>query len=206
MDNNPPGNVAADFYEKLNYGGKLTTYSINETHDFSPKTIVDLYQSVKVGTAVRVFCWNEPDTDGSYREVGGNLPDLKGLNFNSLSVDDVDTHIVSFKFVDKTSDNRGDYSLTVQLHNSDQRILISNEGDYYKIAGKFKASDGDITTAVSVRNVQTGVYPATGSIHFEWNNDTEKVDIESEDDWPKQLEHKQDGPAKFTITLVSDKP
>ncbi|KAI0548630.1 membrane binding-domain-containing protein [Xylaria curta] len=183
MDNNPPGNVAADFYEKVNYEGERTTYRIYETHDFSPKKIVELYQSVKVGTGVKVLCWNEPDIDGNYADVRG-----------------------SFKFVDKTSNNSGDYSLTVKLHNSDQRIILSNEGDYYKIAGKFRASDGEATTAISVRNVHTGVYLATGSIYFKWNSDIGSVDIASEDDWPKQLEHQQDGPTKFTITLVSDKP
>ncbi|TRX98193.1 hypothetical protein FHL15_000838 [Xylaria flabelliformis] len=206
MDNNPPGNVAADFYEKPNYEGERTTYSIYETHDFSPKKIVDLYQSVKVGTGVKVLCWNEPDTDGSYADVRGRQPEIKNLTFNHLSIDDTDTHIVSFKFVDKTSNNSGDYSLTVKLHNSDQRIIYSNEGDYYKIAGKFRASDGEVTTAISVRNVHTGVYLTTGSIYFKWNSDVGSVDIASEDDWPKQLEHQQDGPTKFTITLVSNKP
>ncbi|KAI1744307.1 membrane binding-domain-containing protein [Xylaria scruposa] len=206
MDNNPPGNVAADFYEKVNYEGERTTYSINENHDFSPKKIVDLYQSVKVGTGVKVICWNEPDIDGSYADVRGRQPEIKNLTFNHLSIDDTDTHIVSFKFVDKTSNNKGDYSLTVKLHNSDQRIILSNEGDYYKIAGKFRASDGEVTTAISVRNVHTGEYLTTGSIYFVWNSDAGSVDIASEADWPKQLEHQQDGPTKFTITLVSNKP
>ncbi|KAI0489587.1 membrane binding-domain-containing protein [Xylaria cf. heliscus] len=209
-DDNPPANIAADFYEELDYGGARTSYTIHQTQNLQPKNIAELYKSVKVGTVVQVLCWNEPDTDGNYAFVRGKQPDLSklpnGLAYNSLSIEDPDVHIFKFKFIDATGGNPRDYSLIVQVHDLGKRVLYSNDGDSYKIAGKISASGGVTTIAVSVHNDKTGVDIAAGSIYFRWDNPEARVEIESDADWPPQLEHKQDGHSTFQIVLRSNEP
>ncbi|KAI0402814.1 membrane binding-domain-containing protein [Xylaria palmicola] len=205
-DDHPPGNVAADFYEKKDYGGEWHTYSIFESDDFRPGTLLDKYHSAKVGTAVKVLVWNEPDTDGRYSYIRGRQPDLQGWDFNRLRLDEVGTHVVNFKFVDDTGGQPRDWELIVKMHDSEERTIFSNDGDSSRIAGSISASKGTVTTAIRVRNVKSSVFLANGSIYFAWNDDEAKVNIESEADWPQQLRHEQDGPSSFVITLISKEP
>ncbi|KAI0443286.1 membrane binding-domain-containing protein [Xylaria telfairii] len=202
-DDNPPPNIGADFYEKENYEGKLTQYTIHDTKNFAPKKISDLYKSAKVGTGVKVLCSNEPDIDGSYHYVGYKQPDIEGLPFNYISVDPNDTHVFKYTFIDNTGGYPKQYSLTIQVHDLGKRIVYSNDGPTSKIAGIIEGSGVINTIAVSVRDEKTEQYILNGSIYYKWDDEQEAVIIEATDEWPPQLQHERDGPASFVVTLKS---
>ncbi|KAI8947127.1 membrane binding-domain-containing protein [Xylaria longipes] len=203
-DNSPPGNINADFYEKIDFHGKLTIYTINDTVDFTPETIIDRYKSAKVGTTVAVVCWNEPDPDGEYAFLSGRNPDItEYYKFNTLSVDTTDTRVIIIKFVEKSGGSPKNWGLTLDMARSGKRTIYSNDGDSARIAGKIRASDGDTVTAIYVRNEKTGVELPPGSIYFKWNHDEQKVDIASKEDFPDYLEIEQDGSDRFVVTIDS---
>ncbi|KAH8162947.1 hypothetical protein CIB48_g5301 [Xylaria polymorpha] len=202
-DDHPPPNIGVDFYEKKNYEGKLTQYTIHQTKNFDPKKISDLYKSAKVGTGVKVLCSNEPDIDGSYDYVRGKQPNIEAIPFNSISADENDTHVFKFRFLDNTGGHPKQYSLTIQVHDLGKRIVYSNDNLTPKIAGIIQASGGVTTIAISVRDEKTGQDILDGSIYYKWDDEQEQVSVESQDEWPQQLEHEQDGPASFVVTLVS---
>ncbi|TGJ87630.1 hypothetical protein E0Z10_g1124 [Xylaria hypoxylon] len=197
---------SADFYDKQNFEGPIHHFALNAVSHLYPKKIVDVYQSVNTGVGAKVHCWHHLDYDGRHAEIEGPNADLKAIaDLTCFSIDKADTQVIQFNFVDKTGGNPKDYSLTLDLAGVGRKILYSNDGPDYKLAGIISPSAGTLTTAVYLRNEKSGVYLATGSIYFKWNAEKKEVDIDSEKFWPKQLTHERQGPTKFLITLISNK-
>jgi hypothetical protein len=63
-----------------------------------------------------------------------------------------------------------------------------------------------VTTAIYVRDEQTGVYLATGSVFFQWNEQAQQVDIVSQENFPAQLKYERQDANRFIITLISNQP
>ncbi|KAI0971468.1 membrane binding-domain-containing protein [Xylaria arbuscula] len=198
---------SANFYDKANFEGASHNYALSSVTHLYPKKIADVYHSVNVGLGAKVNCWHHLDYDGRHGVLEGEAATLVSIgDLTCFSVDKDDTHIIQFRFVDKTGGQPKDYSLTLNLAGIGKKILLSDDGPDFKLAGKINASEGIVTTAIYLRNEKTGVYLATGSIYFKWNSEKNEVDIDSEKFWPKQLTHERQGQAKFLVTLVSNKP
>ncbi|KAH8160633.1 hypothetical protein CIB48_g7612 [Xylaria polymorpha] len=198
---------SAEFFDMANFEGRNHLYSLNAVNHLYPKKIVDVYHSLSTGLGTKVHCWHHLDSIGRHAELEGDYATLAAAgDLTCFSVDKDDTQVIQFNFVDKTGGKPKDYSLTLDLHGIGRKILYSNDGSDYKLAGKISPSSGPVTTAVFLRNEKTGVYLSTGSIYFVWNAEKKEVDIDSEKFWPKQLKHERQGPTQFLITLVSNTP
>ncbi|KAE8391435.1 membrane binding-domain-containing protein [Aspergillus alliaceus] len=194
--------VAADtveFYAKTNYEELKKTARLSELEH---TVLGTSYRSCRLGDGTKLFVWNhtQPSTNAEWVKDQPDIPASGPMQ--CYQVLKGDTSVARVKFEDDTGGNPGDFTLILKLANIGDVNIPSKDGKYAP-AGVVPRDDSLVTTAVYVRK-RNGEYPVTGSLYFQWNKSTQKVEILEKDNWPKdKLKHQADSANNFTITLIS---
>lgn len=195
------------FYTSSNFGGSPHTYSVGDDVNLYPGNLNDKFKSAIVGSAAKVLAWKHDSGVGTYTELTGRNPDISSIGgLSRFKVLPSDTRVIAFQFKDATGGAPKRYSLKVNAADVGERLLYSNEDDEFKLVGTMPVRGPSVTTAIYVRDEQTGVYLATGSIFFQWNEQAQQVDIVSQENFPAQLKYERQDANRFIITLVSNQP
>lgn len=188
------------FYPEENYGGIVATSELNKVEH---QALRSKYNSYKLGSGTKLLVWNH----SNYYDQEEWTSDKSSIPSSSTKqcyqVLEGTTSVIGFRFKDTTGAEAKSYSLTLNASDIGQIVLLSNESDQFAIAGTMPQNGPPVTTAVYVRDMKTGVYIAQGSVYFQWDGAAGKVVIADQTNWPKQLEHKEEGDSNFTITLIS---
>lgn len=162
------------FYTEKDFGGDAHPYKVDDDVSL-PSELNDKFLSVNVGIAAKVLAWRDYKKQGPYREWTGPNPDISDIEgLSCFMVVSGDTRAIAFLFKDATGGADRQYSLTVDAHGVGEVKMYSNDGDEYRVAGLMPANGPPVTTAIYVRDENSGVYIATGSVYFKWNPDTER--------------------------------
>lgn len=199
--------TTAVFYQKKDYEGTGDVYPLGQ--DVSvPGSLNDKYLSVAIGASAKVIAWQHYNESGIYQEWTSSQSDISSIGgLSRFRVVDDDTRAISFLFKDTTGGENRQYSLKVDARDVGAVTLYSTiEEDQYGLVGILPAGGPPVTTAVYVRDERSGVYIATGSVFFKWNEETKEVDVVENENWPKQLSQKRTGNSSFEVTLVDNKP
>jgi len=198
------GPSQSQFYESVSFGGAPRIYSVGDDVNLYPGFFNDKFKSVIVGPGAKVLAWQHANSTGHYAVLTGNNPDITSIGgLSRFKVLANDTRVIAFKFKDATGGEAKRYSLKVNAADVGEQLLYSNEDDEFKLVGTMPVSGPPVTTAIYLRDEQTGVYLATGSVYFQWNEGTKQVDIVSQENFPAQLKHEREDASRFIITLTS---
>jgi hypothetical protein len=165
------------------------------------------YKSVKRGQDLGLLVWSEAHNLEIWR-WNNDMASFQGTqklyeSFQVFNTGPKPTFIISVRFKDATGAAPGRYLLTVKAADIGNVDLHSNKVDTFSPIGTMPFDGKDVTTAIYVRDTQTGIYVAQGSIYFgkiKWENN---VEIRDDTGFPKQLRHERSGISDFDITLVS---
>jgi hypothetical protein len=197
----------SQFYVSLNFGGSPLTYDVGDDVNLHPGNLNDKFKSVSIGSAAKVLAWKHDSGVGNYTVLTGKNPDISAIGgLSRFKVLLHDTRIIAFKFKDATGGAAKRYSLKIDAADVGQRLLHSNEDNEFKLVGTLPVKGPSVSTALYLRDEQTGAYLATGSVLFQWNAGTQQVDIVSQENFPAQLRHERQDASRFIITLTSNKP
>ncbi|KAK0650994.1 Beta/Gamma crystallin-domain-containing protein [Cercophora samala] len=197
----------AKFYVKKEFEGDEYPYSIGA--DVSvPGSLNDKFLSVNVGNNTKVIAWQHYNESGVYREWEGANPDISDIGgLSRFKVVENNTRAISFQFVDQTGGTPLQYSLKIDARDVGTVLIKSNEDPLeWHLVGILPAGGPPVTTGVFLRNEGTGVYLSVGSIYFQWNKDTNEVDIVESEAFPPQLKYTRKGPSAFEIALIDNTP
>ncbi|RLL96993.1 hypothetical protein CFD26_103831 [Aspergillus turcosus] len=190
-----------DFYGKANYDSLMKAAKLD---DVEHQVLGTSYRSCKLGDGTKLLVWNHEDYADSKELTSdqANLPEDPSVE--CCKVLKGTTSVVGVRFKDATGGEKGQYSLLLKLAQIGDVMSWSDMSDKYAIAGTVPRDGTLVTTALYVRDKKSGVYVATGSIYFQWDNVKNQVVILDQEGWPeKQLKHEDDGQNNFTITLIS---
>lgn len=166
--------TAVNFYIEKDFGGDAYPYKVGDDVRLPPE-LNDKFLSVNVGIAAKVLAWRDYDKGGPYREWTGANPDITDIEgLSRFIVVDGNTRAIAFLFKDDTGGADRQYSLTVKAADVGDVIIYSNNGDDYSLVGLMPPDGPPVTTAIYVRDENSGVYIATGSVYFKWNSETER--------------------------------
>lgn len=189
-----------DFFPEENYGGVAASSELSKVEHL---VLNSKYFSYELGSGTKLLVWNHSNYYDQ-EEWTSSKPSIPSTSTKQCyQVLKGTTSVIGFRFKDITSAEPGSYSLTLNVANIGQVVLLSDESDQFAIAGTMPHDGPPVTTAVYVRDMKTGIYIAQGSVYFEWDSSQEKVVIADQTNWPKQLEHEEEGDNNFTITLIS---
>ncbi|KAK4187680.1 membrane binding-domain-containing protein [Podospora australis] len=198
--------TAVNFYTKKDFEGEEYPYAIDADVSVTGE-LNDKFLSVNVGSAAKVIAWQHYNQTGIYKEWEDDHPDISDIDgLSRFRVVSSDTRAISFIFKDSTDGDPKQYSLKVDARDVGSVLILSDDGEGYRLVGILPSGGPPITTGIYVRDEKSKVYIATGSIYFQWNASTKQVDIVEDANFPKQLEHKRTGDSAFEITLVDNKP
>lgn len=201
------GTDQALFYVSLNFGGSPHTYKIGDDVNLYPGDLNDRFKSARVGPEAKVLAWKHDSGVGDHAVLTGDNPDISYIGgLTRFKVLSEDTRVIAFQFKDSTGGAARRYSLKVNAADIGEILIHSNDGDEFKLVGTMPEGGPPVTTAIYVRDEQTGVYIATGSVFFQWNPGTKQVDIVSQENFPSQLKHERNDASRFIITLTSNVP
>lgn len=195
-----------NFYEAYKWGGDPSPFKIGDDITFQwPEDLNDKFKSCVVAADAKVLAWQHTNGTGIYSELEGAVESLAFIEgLSRFKVIQGTTGVIAFRFVDKTGGGPRKYSLMLNVREVGAVTMLSNDGsDDFKLVGTLPKDGPPVTTAVYVRNMETGVYLANGSIFFQWKNG--QVEIVEDDNFPKQLKAKRDSANKFIMELISDK-
>ncbi|WP_137939361.1 beta/gamma crystallin domain-containing protein [Chitinivorax sp. B] len=192
----------ACFYGLKHFEGAPTCYAVGTEITFSAgDQLNDYYKSVRVGLNAKVVAWQHNNGTGIYREWVGDQPDITDIGgLSKFKVMSHTTLAIAVRFDDKTSTQPGLHHLLVQSFQVGE--ASSSTGDpAFKLVGFMPPDGPPVTTAVSVRNSITGVYVATGSIYFRWNNETKQVDVAEDNNFPSNMSWARASANEFILSL-----
>jgi DUF2075 family protein len=195
------GDNEACFYTEFKFEGDSHCYPLGTEENLWPGSLNDRFKSVQVGRKVKVLAWQHANNSGKYREWSidqDDITDIDGLSrFNVVA----DTTLpIAARLDDNTGAPTGQRSLTLISHQVGQITVRSGEPDFH-LVGIMPAAGPPVTTAIHVRDEQTGEYLATGSIYFAWNADTKSIDVADETNLPTNVTYERSERNKFTFTL-----
>jgi|GEM_PF-2325714 len=197
----------AQFYVSKDFGGSPQTYKVGDDINLYPGDFNDKFKSAIIGSAVKVLAWQHDSGVGDHEVLTGSNPDISFVGgLSRFKILPLATRIIAFKFKDATGGAARRYSLKVNAADVGERLLYSNEDDEFKLVGTMPEKGPSVTTAIYVRDEQTGSYLATGSVFFQWNAGTQQVDIVSQQNFPAQLKHERADASSFILTLTSNVP
>lgn len=167
--------TAVNFYTAKDFGGSTYPYKVGDDVSLD-KDLNDKFLSVNVGLAAKVLAWRDYNKGGPYEEwSGGPRPDITSIGgLSQFMVIDADTRAIAFLFRDATGGADRQYSLKVDAHDVGEVTMFSNDGDEHRLAGLMPAGGPPVTTAIYVRDEKSGVYIATRSVFFKWNDQTDR--------------------------------
>jgi hypothetical protein len=195
------------FFTQNDYKGDKHPYRIGDDINLYPGGLNDKFKSAAVGSDAKVLAWQHANSSGNYKELEGAVPDLSDIGgLSRFKVITNDTRVIAFKFTDTTGGAPRQYSLKLIAADVGEKLLYSDEDNDFKLVGTIRESGPPVTTAIYIRNEHTGQYFDPGSVFFQWNKNTQQVDIVSNENFPKQLRSERAGPSKFIMALISDVP
>ncbi len=193
-----------DFYAQENFDGSADSFQVGTVKHLVLNT---KYKSIRMGQNAGLLVWaeNHPVPTVKWTEDKASFKGDEKLYecFQVLATGPKPTFIIGVRFKDTTGAAPGRYLLTVKAADIGNVELHSNKIDTFSPVGTMPFDGKDVTTAIYVRDTQTGIYVAQGSIYFGLNKAEGKVEIKDDTGFPKQLKHAQSGLSDFDITLVS---
>jgi Membrane binding/Beta/Gamma crystallin len=192
----------ATFYTSANYSGESYPYKLG-TQESLPGGLNDRFRSLHAGELVKVLAWQHYGQSGRYREWQADTPDITDLGgLSTFRVVEKTTLAIAVRLRDDTGAEPGRYSLKIVSYDVGEITTRSGDPEYSLIG--FMPADGPaVTTAIYVRDEQSGQYAAIGSVYFVWNPETEAVDIAEETHFPGNMTRQRDGSNQFTFHLTS---
>ena len=191
------------FYTQVNYSGDAHVYRVGADENLYPGELNDRFKSVKVGRKAKVLAWQHGNQTGKYREWDldqADFSDIGGLT--RFKVVDSTTLPIAVRIQDLTGAPARAYSMKVNSYDVGDTIVYSGAPEY-GLVGVMPEDGPPVTTAIYVRNENSGEYVATGAIHFTWNSGTKSIDVADASNFPENMEHARDGRNQFTFTLKS---
>ncbi|WP_330348976.1 beta/gamma crystallin domain-containing protein [Streptomyces sp. NBC_00582] len=191
------------FYTRTNLSGDAHPYRVGADENLYPGQLNDRFKSVKVGTKAKILAWQHANQTGKYREWDldqADISDIGGLT--RFKVVDSTTLPIAVRLEDLTGAPDGRFSLKIDSY--DVGTIIVHSGDpEYGLVGVMPEDGPPVTTAIYVRNEQSGEYVATGAIHFVWNAGTKSIDVADATNFPENMEYSRDGRNRFIFKLKS---
>jgi hypothetical protein len=191
------------FYAQLSFAGEAHTYDLGADENLHPGELNDKFKSVKVGRQAKVLAWQHANQTGKYREWDLDQADITGIGGLSRFKVIRDTTLpIAVRLEDLTGGQNRQYSLKVDSFEVGQALVYSGDPEY-GLVGIMPEDGPPVTTAIYVRDEQSGNYVATGAVHFAWNSTTKSVDIADDTNFPANMEYKRDGRNQFIFELTS---
>lgn len=192
----------ATFYRSTNYGGDAFPYRLGANEEL-PTNLNDRFQSVRVGSMVKVLAWQHYGGTGQYREWEVDTPDITDIGGLSwFKVIESTTLSIAVRLQDDTGAEAGRFSLNVQSYEVGSVTTLSGDPEFALI-GTMPADGPLVTTAINVRDLSTNVYIAVGSVYFVWNPETMAVDVADATLLPANMNYERASPNQFIFHLTS---
>ncbi|QIS18966.1 beta/gamma crystallin domain-containing protein [Nocardia terpenica] len=192
----------ATFYKNLEYSGEAFSYKLG-TQESLPGDLNDRFRSVRVGDVVKVLAWQHYGQSGRYREWEVDTPDITDIGgLSTFRVVEKTTLAIAARLQDDTGAALGRYSLKLVSYEVGEIVKHSGDLDY-ALVGFMPADGPPVTTAIYVRDEQTGEYAAIGSVYFAWNSETQAVDVADRTHFPENMSYTREGNNRFTFHLTS---
>lgn len=168
----------------------------------------DEYHSLIVANGTRVNCWQHCNGTGQFRTYTDgphdDISDIGGLSkFQVLPMES--SYAIGLKLTDGTGLGHppGFYEMTFVAHDIGDAGVPSGAEDYVYLPSS--SSEAVLTCAIYVRNLQSGVYVATGSVYLQWDHETGIISIDDQEEtFPSNMSVTQDDNTHFTFTLNSE--
>ncbi|MFD6356934.1 beta/gamma crystallin domain-containing protein [Nocardia tengchongensis] len=192
----------ATFYRNVDYVGEPSACKLG-TQESLPGDLNDRFRSVRVGELVKVLAWQHYGQSGRYREWEVDTPDITDVGgLSTFRVVEKTTLAIAVRLQDDTGAAPERYSLKVVSYEVGE--ITTHSGDpEYALVGFMPAGGPPVTTAIYVRDEQTGEYAAIGSVYFVWNPQTSAVDVSDETNFPKNMTYERAGSNQFTFHLTA---
>ncbi|MFE3026119.1 beta/gamma crystallin domain-containing protein [Nocardia tengchongensis] len=192
----------ATFYRNVDYVGEPYAYKLG-TQESLPGDLNDRFRSVRVGELVKVLAWQHYGQSGRYREWEVDTPDITDVGgLSTFRVVEKTTLAIAVRLQDDTGAAPGRYSLKVVSYEVGEITTPSGDPEY-ALVGFMPAGGPPVTTAIYVRNEQTGEFVAIGSVYFVWNPQTSAVDVADETNFPENMTYERAGSNRFTFHLTA---
>ncbi|WP_326655004.1 beta/gamma crystallin domain-containing protein [Streptomyces sp. NBC_01750] len=191
------------FYAQLSFAGEAHTYDLGADENLHPGELNDKFKSLKVGQQAKVLAWQHANQTGKYREWNLDQSDITGIGGLSRFKVTRDTTLpIAVRLEDLTGGQNRQYSLKVDSFEVGQILVYSGDLEY-GLVGIMPEDGPPVTTAIYVRDEQSGNYVATGSVYFAWNGTTKSVDVADETNFPDNMRYKRDGRNQFIFELTA---
>ncbi|MFI6574821.1 beta/gamma crystallin domain-containing protein [Nocardiopsis sp. NPDC050513] len=191
------------FYTEPNYGGASYNYKLGDDVDLGNTSLNDKFTSLRVGPKVKVVAWQHYNQTGTFREWDVDQPDITEIGgLTRFRVLDGGTLPVAVRLEDKTGGKPRQFSMKVESRDVGTALVYSGDREF-GLVGLMPEDGPPVTTAIHVRNEQSGVYVATGSVYFAWDKKTKSVKIADETNFPTNMAHKREGRNAFVCQLKS---
>lgn len=167
---------AIAFYRQHKFWGEPEYYNIGDDITFwQGDDFNDKYLSLKVIKPAKVHCYQHSTGKGIHKVyTKGDYPSLDELEgLSKFSVIPDNTYwAIALRLIDETKSPAGRYQLTFVAHGVGSTAIESTHKDdnakYTQLEST--ASENEITCAIYVRDMQTGVYVIIGSIHLHYDS------------------------------------
>ena len=192
----------ATFYIRVDYAGDPHAYTLGPPVEVTGG-LNDRFKSLRVGPRVKVLAWQHYGFGGRYREWEVDTPDISDIGGLSVfQVIESTTLSIGVRLQDDTGAEPGRYSLVVESYNIGRVTTLSGDPDFALI-GTMPADGPPVTTAIYVRDEQSGAYVATGAVYFVWNSQTRSVDIADATNFPANMTYERATSNQFIFHLAS---
>ncbi|MBB3231330.1 beta/gamma crystallin domain-containing protein [Halomonas stenophila] len=167
---------AVAFYRKHDFGGEPEYYNIGDDVTFwQGDDFNDKYLSLIVIKPAKVHCYQHSTGKGVHKVYAkGDYPSLDELEGLSkfLVIPDNAYWAIALRLIDETKSPVGRYQLTFVAHGLGKTAIESSHKDDSAKYAQLESttSDNEITCALYVRDMQTGAYVITGSIHLHFDS------------------------------------
>ncbi|CAJ1923090.1 beta/gamma crystallin domain-containing protein [Aeromonas jandaei] len=206
-DRDTPKQSTASFYRQLNFGGSPERYLAGSDVTFSyGDNFNDKYLSLIVDDGLKVRCHQHSDGSGIYKEYKTGSYKNMGGEIGGLSKFQVLTNQTSFMMAVQLQTKVPGYKpgeMSMDFNAADiGSVTALNEYGYVSLPSS--ATTNYTVCAVYVRDLMSGIYLATGSVYFRWDELAGIIVINDNDsNLPYNLTYMQDSATSFTFTLES---